>query len=143
MNTFNKAGTTTIAPAPVKAKPEVDMEVLLSIHPELLEDSFVYVHCHLNNPSDGALIRIWKTTFLLDAATATRSQLIHAENITIAPQWTLIPDHQKYTFLLIFSGLPKACRQFDLKEEIAQPGGFHVKNIQRNDSDIYHVDLKM
>lgn len=133
----------TILEPPVKAKPEVDMEVLLSIHPELMEDSFVYVHCHFNNQSDGALIRIWKTTFLVDASTSTKSQLVHAENITIAPQWTLIPDHQKYTFLLIFSGLPKSCRQFDLKEEIAQPGGFHVKNIQRNESDIYHVDLKM
>jgi hypothetical protein len=143
VNPFNKSRTTITEPPPVKAKPEVDMEVLLSIHPELMEDSFVYVHCHFNNHSDGALIRIWKTTFLIDASSSARSQLIHAENITIAPQWTLIPDHQKYTFLLIFSGLPKACKSFDLKEEIAQPGGFHVKNIPRNESDIYHVDLAM
>ena len=88
------------------------------------------------------LIRIWRTTFLIDAASSARSQLVHAENITLAPMWTLIPGNQEYTFLLIFSGLPKSCRQFDLVEEIAQPGGFHIKNIQRNETDVYHVDLK-
>jgi hypothetical protein len=134
---------TGIEEPPVKAKPEVDMEVLLSIHPELMEDSFVYVHCHFQNREEGALIRIWKTTFLIDASTSTRSQLVHAENISIAPQWTMIPDRQRYTFLLIFSALPKACKQFDLKEEISQPGGFHIKNIPRNETDVYHVDLSV
>ena len=142
MNLITNAGPGIQEP-PVKAKPDVDMEVLLSIHPELLEDSFVYVHCHFNNKGQDALIRIWKTTFLVDTPSSARSQLVHAENITIAPQWTLIPDHQKYTFLLIFSGLPKSCKQFDMIEEIAQPGGFHVKNIPRNETDIYHVDLAM
>ncbi len=142
MNVISKAGP-PIQDPPVKAKPDVDMEVLLSIHPELMEDSFVYVHCHFDNRGQDALIRIWKTTFLIDPPSSTRSQLIHAENITYAPQWTLIPDHQKYTFLLIFPGLPKACKQFDLKEEISQPGGFHVKNIQRNETDVYHVNLEM
>ncbi len=142
MNIIDKAGPGIQEP-PVKAKPDVDMEVLLSIHPELMEDSFVYVHCHFNNKGQDALIRIWKTTFRVDVVSSARSQLVHAENITIAPQWTLIPDHQKYTFLLIFSGLPKSCKQFDMIEEISQPGGFHVKNIPRNETDIYHVDLAM
>ena len=132
---------TITEPPPVKAKPVVDMEVLLSIHPELLEDSFVYVHCHFQNHSQEMLIRIWSTTFLIDAASSARSKLVHAENITLAPHWTLIPGNQEFTFLLVFSGLPKACKQFDLVEEIAQPGGFLVKNIQRNETDVYHVDL--
>lgn len=124
---------------PVKAKPSVDMDVLASIHPELMNDSYVYVHCHFNNTWQDMLIRIWRTTFLVDRASSTRSQLIHAENITYAPQWTLIPDHQPFNFLLIFQGLPKSCLQFDLIEEITEPGGFFVANIQRNESDVYHV----
>lgn len=132
---------TIIAEPPVKAKPAVDMDVLASIHPELMDDSYVYVHCHFNNQWQDMLIRIWKTTFLVDASTATKSGLIHAENISYAPQWTLIPDMQPYTFLLIFSGLPNSCKTFDLIEQIAEPGGFHVRNIIRNETDVYHVDL--
>ena len=129
--------------SPVKAKPEVDMEVLFSIHPELLEDSFVYVHCHVDNGQRDMLIRIWKTTYLVDQAGGTRSGLVHAENISLAPVWTLIPDHMPYTFLLIFSALPKSCALFDLVEEIPQPGGFLVKNIKRNQTDVYHVNIPL
>jgi hypothetical protein len=132
---------TTIKEPPIKAKPSVDMEVLASIHPELMNDSFVYVHCHFMNEWKDMLIRIWRTTFLVDAASSARSQLIHAENISLAPQWTLIPDNQPFTFLLIFSALPKSCKQFDLIEEISQPGGFLVKAIARNETDVYHVDI--
>lgn len=138
---FN-ASKTGIAEPPVKAKPQVDMDVLLAIHPEFLEDSFVYVHCHFKNKWTETLIRIWSTTFLIDAASSARCKLVHAENITLAPAWTLIPDKQEFTFLLIFSSLPKSCKRFDLVEEITQPGGFFVKDIQRNETDVYHIDLK-
>lgn len=126
---------------PVKAKPTVDIDVLASIHPELMDESFIYVHCHFNNRYEGMLMRIWRTTFLIDRASGTRNQLIHAENISYAPHWTLIPDFQEYSFLLIFGGLPKSCTQFDLAEIIPQPGGFFVANIARNERDVYHVDL--
>ena len=135
------SGGVIIKEPPVKAKPSVDMEVLASIHPELMDDSFVYVHCHFKNDWEGMLIRIWRTTFLIDRAAVSRSGLIHAENISIAPQWTLIADHQPFSFLLIFSSLPKSCTQFDLVEEVPQPGGFLVSNIRRNETDVYHVDL--
>lgn len=87
------------------------------------------------------LIRIWKSTFLIDAAAGARSALLHTENISLAPQWTLIPDNQVFRFLLVFEGLPRACRQFDLLEDIPQAGGFHVKSILRNESDVYHIDI--
>lgn len=122
-------------------KPLVDVETLESIDPQMLEDSFVYVHCHFDNPSDDMLIRIWRTTFLIDRHSAVRSQLLHAENISYAPQWTIIPRKGDFTFLLIFGGLPKSCTVFDLVEEIAQPGGFLVKDIRRNDTDVYHIDI--
>jgi len=126
---------------PVKTRPEVDVEVLSSIAPSTLEDSFVYVHCYFRNDSKDALVRIWRTTYLIDAISGSRSELIHAENISFAPLWTLIPDHATFNFLLIFSALPKSCSQFDLVEQIPQPGGFFVRNIQRNKTDVYHIEV--
>jgi hypothetical protein len=127
---------------PVKTRPNVGTDVLTSIDPAVLEDSYVYVHCYFDNPWSNTLIRIWKTTFLIDPSTRARSELVHAENISLAPQWTLIPDGITFSFLLIFSGLPKSCRQFDLKEEISQPGGFLVSGIKRNETDVYHINIE-
>lgn len=137
---FPLAGDPAIAEPPVKTKPAIDVEVLSAIDPQTLEDSFVYVHCYYNNPSPDMLIRIWRTTFLVDHTSGARSSLVHAENISFAPMWTMIPKG-RYTFLLVFSALQKSCSQFDLIEEIAQPGGFHVPDIQRTQSDVYHIDI--
>jgi hypothetical protein len=131
---------TEVEELPVRVKPQVD--TLYSIDAATLEDSYIYVHCYFDNTDDEMLIRIWRTTFLIDKNSATRSQLIHAENISYAPQWTIIPGKGKFTFLLIFGGLPKSCQMFDLVEEIAQPGGFEVKNIQRNETDVYRIDIQ-
>jgi hypothetical protein len=127
---------------PVKVKPEVDDKVLASIEPSVLEDSYVYVHCSFDNVWEDALIRIWKTTFLVDHSSGAKSQLIHAENISIAPLWTFISGNKTHNFILIFSSLPKNCTQFDLIEEISQPGGFYIKGIQRNMLDVYHVVMQ-
>jgi hypothetical protein len=124
-----------------QTRPDIGTEVLASIESATLEDSFVYVHCHFKNTSEEMLIRIWRTTFLIDRDSGSRSSLIHAENITLAPLWTMVPDKQDFSFLLIFSALPKGCTVFDLLEEIPQPGGFHVPNIQRNQKDVYHLSI--
>lgn len=126
---------------PATVKPEVNVEVFTRIDALTLEDSFVYVHCYFRNKWENMLIRIWKTTYLVDGLSGTRSKLLHAENISIAPVWTRIPDGQQYSFLLIFSGLPKSCKQFDLVEEIPEPGGFFIQNISRNEKDVYHIDV--
>lgn len=104
-----------------------------------LEASHVYVHCYFNNTVKDMLIRIWKTTFLVDKNSSHRSKLVHVENISYAPQWTVIPENKLFQFLLIFEGLPKGCEMFDLLEDIPQPGGFFVANIMRNKKDVYHV----
>ncbi len=132
---------TIVEEPPVVAKPTVDLEELFRLHPDLLNESYVYVHCHFNNEHKDMLIRIWKTTYLIDRDSSSRASLIHAENITFAPQWTIIPDYKPFTFLLIFERLPKSCSVFDLIEEIAQPGAFCVKSIRRNERDVYHVSL--
>lgn len=132
---------TKLPDQPAITKPKVDVEVLTHVDSSTLEDSFVYVHCYFRNKWENMLIRIWKTTFLVDRFSAGRSQLIHAENISMAPIWTQIPDGGVYSFLLIFSGLPKSCKQFDLVEEISEPGGFFIQNISRNETDVYHIDV--
>lgn len=132
---------TKIKEVQAPARPEVETDVLTSIDTALLDDSCVYVHCHFQNEGQEMLIRIWRTTFLIDRGSGARSGLIHAENISYAPLWTLIPEKKHYTFLLIFSALPKGCMHFDLVEEIPQPGGFYVSSIQRNEKDVYHIHV--
>lgn len=134
-----KESKTIVQDPPVKIKPVVDDMVLTSIEPAVLEDSYVYVHCSFDNTLKDSLIRIWKTTFLVDQSSGAKSSLVHAENISMAPLWTIIPDNSIHNFILIFSALPKTCSRFDLIEEISQPGGFYIKNIQRNTRDVYHV----
>lgn len=128
---------------PVKANPSIDTDILFSIHPELLNDSYMYVHLHVKHAVEELLIRIWRTTFLIGKNGEGRAGLVHAENITYAPVWTLVPKNFDYVFLLIFGGLPKSCRVFDLVEEISQPGGFYVGDISRNETDVYHIDLNI
>jgi hypothetical protein len=105
----------------------------------VLEQSHVYVHCYFNNTVKDMLIRIWKTTFLIDKTSSHRSKLVHIENISYAPQWTIIPENKLFQFLLIFEALPKGCEIFDLLEDIPQPGGFFIADIMRNKKDVYHV----
>jgi hypothetical protein len=135
-------GKTIVKEAPPKVKPAVDVDTLTSIDTSVLEDSHVYVHCYFNNVYKDMLIRIWKTTYLVDKASGSRSKLVHSENISLAPVWTQIPDGGTYSFLLIFSALPKSCQSFDLLEDIPQPGGFFIGDITRNQTDVYHIDIK-
>ncbi|HZY82662.1 MAG TPA: hypothetical protein VFE50_24220 [Cyclobacteriaceae bacterium] len=123
------------------AKTEQQTEVLTETQTDVLEESHVYVHCYFNNSHKDMLIRVWRSTFLVDNGSGSRSQLVHAENISYAPEWTLIPDKKLFRFLLIFEALPKGCVSFDLIEDIPQAGGFHVTGIARNKTDVYHVDI--
>ena len=138
--TSRKSKVTTEGP-PVITRPAVNPEVVTSIEPRTLEDSHVYVHCHFATQGEEMMLRIWSTTYLVDSQSGATSKLVHAENVSMAPQWTRIAPNTRYTFLLIFSALPKSCKLFDFKEDIPQPGGFHVTNIPRNETDVYHVEL--
>lgn len=122
-------------------KPEVLTETLTTTETLVVEEGHVYVHCYFNNTHTNMLIRIWKSTFLIDQASGSRSDLIHTENISYAPEWTMVPDNKLFHFLLVFSALPKSCVLFDLLEDIPQSGGFNVKSIQRNEQDVYSVYL--
>ncbi|HQC07295.1 MAG TPA: hypothetical protein PK067_09765, partial [Kaistella chaponensis] len=106
-------------------KPEIISEILELLQPKIEEEKQVIVHCCFPAPHfEGNLIRIWSSTFLIDNALGHRSSLIHHENISLFPYWTEVPPFKDFWFTLVFTGLPKDCESFDLKEEIPQEGGF-------------------
>lgn len=119
--------------------PEVSVE--LERQTIVLESSQIYVHCHYRNGGEESGIRIWKSTYIIDRASGVKGSLLHAENISYAPDWTWLKPYSNYQFLLIFEGLPAGCVQFDLVEDIGEPNGFFVSGIRRNTSDVYHVQL--
>ena len=121
-----------------KEKPLV--EIATAEQTIVSEESHVYVHCYFTNTEKDMLIRVWKTTFLVDVRSGYRAKLAHTENISYAPIWTPI-SKGLYQFLLIFEALPKGCDVFDLVEEIPQPGGFYIPAIMRNKTDVYHVHV--
>ena len=103
------------------------------------EESQVTIHLHLNFV-EFSTIRIWKSTFLVPHNTGDKVNLVHAENISLYPEWTFCRTGETIC-TLIFKGLPKDCTVFDMVEEIPEPGGFYIPNIQRNNSDVYHLEI--
>lgn len=101
------------------------------------EERQTIVHCSCNGDGTDAY-RIWPSTYLVEHESDRRAKLITAFNISFAPQWTLNDGRD---FTLIFEGLSKGCKSFDLIEMIPQAGGFEVFNIQRNNMDVYHVSF--
>ncbi len=127
--------------APSRPQVEVLAEPETALAVKLEEESQVLVHVHfLAFP--GALIRIWKTTFLIPTIpSGEKVPLVHAENITMAPMWTHLDGYGVFTFTLVFKGLPRDCQVFDLTEEIEESGAFHFPEIARNETDVYHLWL--
>lgn len=107
---------------------------------EVVEERQVVVHCTVRREgaSAGTLIRIWPTTFLVQQD-GSRKKLMYFDKISPFPIW--MPVRLPHTFTLVFEGLDDDCGIFDLFEEIPQSGGFHVRDIRRNGTDVYHVDL--
>ena len=126
----------TATPA-IKLDDNLKEEILRQVQ----EEGMVIVHCLYKAEEEGG-IRIWQSTFLVDKGSGERSHLHHAENISVAPIWTLVPAGKTFRFTLIFSPLPKSCEFFDLLEDIPESGGFFIQNIKRKKSDVYHVNIE-
>lgn len=123
-------------------KPKISQELLEALQPKVELEKQVIVHCCFPGTMfSDMLIRIWSSTFLIDESLQHKSTLIHHENISLFPYWTEVPPMKDYWFTLVFSGLPKECKTFDLKEEIPEEGGFWVKKIKRNITDVYKVKI--
>ena len=120
-------------------KVTIDPELKNAIQTLVEEESQVIIHLHLHF-TDFNTIRIWKSTFLLPHNNGEKIYLVHADNISFYPEWTICRAGETVC-TLIFKGLPKDCSVFDMVEEIPEPGGFYIPNIQRNNSDVYHLEI--
>ena len=110
---------------------------------EVEEEKQVIVHCRCDSRgSDDSYIRIWKTTFLIDQASECKRQLLFAFNIPFYPVWDLLPGNSSRKITLIFEGLPKSCKIFDLIEVTDGTGEFVSKGIIRNNEDVYYTVFK-
>lgn len=113
------------------------------IAPELLteieEESQVVIHCQVFATEMENAARIWPTTFIIDHVSRVKYPLVYVEGISMYPDWTYIEEGDVLNFTLIFKGLPKSCKSFDLVELISQPGAFEFPNIPRNQSDVYYI----
>ena len=129
----------TIEVPVVKPKVKTQKEVREKILSEVSEESQVIVHCTFYGY--GSLIRIWQSTFLFSHESSHVSKLVHHENITLYPNWMEVSPTGTTKFTLVFTALPKSCKKFDLIEKIPQSGGFECRNINRNKTDIYKVEI--
>ena len=118
----------------------ISPDLLRAIQAMICEESQVIVHClYISNKP--MRIRIQPTTFLYDATSAHKSELVHVENIIMAPRWQEVPATGEAYFSLVFSGLPESCTAFDLIE-LFEPSPFKAFNIPRNDQDVYFLKLR-
>jgi hypothetical protein len=126
--------TITLEPEKVK---EAEVEVAEEVKTLQSEERQTIVHC-LVDIEFAEAFRIWSSTYLIEHGSDRRAKLLTAYNISFAPTWT-INDGKGFT--LIFEGLSKDCKMFDLKEIIPQDGGFESLNIERNKTDVYYVNF--
>jgi hypothetical protein len=112
---------------------ETEEEIEIEVRVLESQERQTIVHCSC---ADVYAYRIWPSTYLIEFESQKKVKLITAFNISFAPEWT-INDGRGFT--LIFEGLSKSCNFFDLKEIIPQEGGFEVKYIIRNNTDVYYV----
>ena len=128
--------------AATETKPLIGAEILTELQNKVFEERQVILHCCFESDADfESLIRIWRTSFLIDKHSGHLSRLIHFERITLFPEWTVVPPGRDYWFTLVFSGLPKGCTFFDFVEVTPQSGGFLVENISRNLTDVYRIKI--
>ena len=104
------------------------------------ELNLITVHCFFKVIIT-SVIRIWKTTFLVDHVTGERAKLLKAIDIPYAPDSRLVQTGTTARFTLIFDALPKSCTSFNMIEETSEPFPFNVFDISRNASDIYYVHI--
>lgn len=127
---------------------ETLIEEKVDIAPELLEqintqeEKQVIVHATVKGFSFGdGTVRVWPTTYLIPKDSNKKCKIIHHFNIAMFPKWQTLKINTTLHFTLIFEGLPTDCTSFDLVEIIPVPGAFEVRNIQRNEQDVYQIQV--
>ena len=120
---------------------QIDDATRLALSAQHAEEGQVILHITYQASDVFDCIRIWPTTYLVPLPASEKVQLIQAYNIGIYPNWLTIPANKPHIFTLVFGALPKSCSSFHLWEKIPEPGGFLIRDIQRNKSDVYHLKM--
>jgi hypothetical protein len=124
----------------VLEKVEIAAELLEGIQTQV--EKQVIVHGVVKGFSTGeCTVRVWPTTYLIPKGTNVKCKLLHHFNIVMYPQWQALARNATLHFTLIFEGLPADCTAFDLVEIIPEPNAFEVRNLSRNEQDVYVVYL--
>lgn len=135
-----KVATEVIEIEKVEVEISEDLRKKLRHKVERQNESQVVLHCRMHFDSSFTLVRIWPSTILLPKVGGPVAKLQHAINIPMYPTWLKVSP-SPYLFTLIFEGLPKDCDAFDFIEHIPEEGGFICRDILRNASDVYYIDL--
>jgi hypothetical protein len=125
---------------PVEAPIEVIAPVKQSVTVPK-ENRQVTVHVRCGAQDEDLLVRIWKTTYLFCAHSSHQSALLFFYDITLYPNWQIVPAGKDHVFTLVFEGLPSTCTHFHLQEVIPQSGGFCWSNISRTKTDVYTLSI--
>jgi hypothetical protein len=124
----------------------LEESLLTELLSQTKEEGATYVHCMYISPFEyvfGGWVNIWPTTFIVDAESGEKMQMSHAIGVPLNPSRHFFKrcGEQKW-FTLIFPKMPKDWRQFHLIEYANGKESFQVKDIARNQTDVYKVTLK-
>jgi hypothetical protein len=131
----------TLKPEPFK-KFKIDMDpAFKKKFLKIDHEAQIVIHFTFKGRMPADKVRIWRTTYLIADNCKHIAQLVHAENISFYPDWTFVKTNQVVHFTLIFKSLPSKYKWFDLHEQIPEKGGFFIPNIERNNTDVYHLEV--
>lgn len=118
---------------------EVDKKLLNDIKEQADKEKQVIVNCCFIVPFLCSSIRIRQDTYLKTKGKYI-STLISGYNIAMFPNWSFVRSGLPVRFCLIFSGLDKNIKSFTVFEDIPE-NGFYSLPVERNETDVYSVEL--
>ncbi len=129
-----------------QGKVKIDLSLIQIIRTNQIEESQTIIHCIYESPykfQNGGWVNINTSTFLINNTSKLKLKLIQAVNIPVAPaRHSFNKPGERIRFTLIFEGLPKSWIRFDLCESSFLEDGFHVKDIKKNRTGVYEINLK-
>ncbi len=117
---------------------QINPALLSEIRQDRKRSTILWCMC-VNFTNADMCMRVWPGTCLVQE-NGVRKKLIQAYGISLYPDWQII-QQGAICFTLVFEGLDKDCRKFDLVEDIPEPGGFLVKDFERNELDVYFTGV--
>ncbi|HNW72580.1 MAG TPA: hypothetical protein PKN44_03040 [Bacteroidales bacterium] len=102
MNLQNNKNTNQQVVAPTKEPSiQIDQRLKDEALTQVEQQGMVVVHCSCFTEIE-TRIRIWETTVLIDHSSGSRSKLLHAFGITVAPIWMFLEAGTTARFTLVF-----------------------------------------